>query len=77
MGEMLSIIWNPDVVAIDLGFIAIRWYSLCWALGLLAVYILMHRLFRQQRLSEESVYRRSQQRNRRRRTNSKCEKSRP
>ena len=32
MGEMLSIIWNPDVVAIDLGFIAIRWYSLCWAL---------------------------------------------
>ena len=53
MGEMLSIIWNPDVVAIDLGFIAIRWYSLCWALGLLAVYILMHRLFRQQRLSEE------------------------
>ena len=27
MGEMLSIIWNPDVVAIDLGFIAIRWYQ--------------------------------------------------
>lgn len=49
----LYINWAPDVVAIDLGFFAIRWYSLCWCLGLLGVYLLMHRLFRQQRLTEE------------------------
>ncbi len=51
--ETLFIHWNPDVVAINLGFIAIRWYSLCWVLGLAGVYMLMHRLFRQQKLTEE------------------------
>ena len=49
----LYITWNPDVVALDLGFFAIRWYSLCWAVGLVSVYLLMHRLYRQQKISEE------------------------
>ncbi|MCF0197000.1 MAG: prolipoprotein diacylglyceryl transferase, partial [Bacteroidaceae bacterium] len=49
----LFISWSPDVVALDLGFLAIRWYSLCWCVGLVAVYMLMHRLFREQKLSEE------------------------
>lgn len=49
----LLINWNPDVVALDLGFFAVRWYSLCWCLGLVSVYMLMHRLFRQQKLGEE------------------------
>ena len=47
------ITWNPDIVALDLGFFAIRWYSLCWAIGLVAVYLLMHKLYRQQKISEE------------------------
>ena len=49
----LFINWNPDIVAIDLGFFAIRWYSLCWAIGLVSVYWLMHKLFRQQKIGEE------------------------
>lgn len=49
----LFIHWNPDIVALDLGFIAIRWYSLCWAMGLVAVYLLMHKLYRQQTIAEE------------------------
>ena len=49
----LFINWNPDVVALDLGFFAIRWYSLCWCIGLLSVYWLMHRLYKQQRIPEE------------------------
>ena len=49
----LFITWNPDIVALDLGFFAIRWYSLCWAIGLVAVYLLMHRLYRQQKIREE------------------------
>ena len=44
---------NPDVVALDLGFFAIRWYSLFWAIGLVSVYLLMHRLYKQQKISEE------------------------
>ena len=49
----LFINWNPDVVALDLGFFAIRWYSLCWCIGLLGVYWLMHRLYKQQGISED------------------------
>ncbi len=49
----LYITWNPDVVALDLGFFAIRWYSLFWCIGLVSVYLLMHKLFRQQKLGEE------------------------
>ena len=49
----LFINWAPDVVALDLGFVALRWYSLCWCVGLLAVYMLMHKLYREQKLTEE------------------------
>ena len=49
----LFITWNPNIVAIDLGFFAIRWYSLCWCIGLMSVYLLMHRLYRQQKIAEE------------------------
>lgn len=45
--------WHPDFVAFSLGPLEIRWYSLLWCVGLLAVYLLMHRLFRQQNLTDE------------------------
>ena len=51
--DILFINWNPDIVALDWGFFAIRWYSLCWAIGLISVYLLMHQLYRQQKISEE------------------------
>ena len=47
------ILWNPDVVAFSLGPVEVRWYSLCWCLGLLAVYHLMHYLFKEQKLGED------------------------
>lgn len=50
---MLYILWNPDVVAFRLGPMEVRWYSLCWCIGLLAVYKLMHFLFKEQKLGEE------------------------
>lgn len=53
MFNMLFIDWNPDVVAFHLGHFAVRWYSLCWCIGLLSVYLLMHRMFREQKLTEE------------------------
>ncbi|MGN1375541.1 MAG: prolipoprotein diacylglyceryl transferase [Prevotella sp.] len=43
------IVWNPDLKAF--GFI--RWYSLFWLLGLLAAYILVKRLYRQQNIKDE------------------------
>ena len=53
MFSTLFIDWNPDVVAFHLGLFAVRWYSLCWCVGLLSVYMLMHRMFREQKLTEE------------------------
>lgn len=53
MFSLLFIHWNPDVVAFHLGPFAVRWYSLCWCIGLLSVYVLMHRMFREQKLKEE------------------------
>jgi len=53
MFSTLFIDWNPDVVAFHLGPFAVRWYSLCWCVGLLSVYMLMHRMFREQKLTEE------------------------
>ena len=49
----LFIHWNPSNTAFELGPLAVRWYSLCWCVGLVSVYLLMHRLFRQQKLSDE------------------------
>ncbi len=41
------------MVALDLGFFAIRWYSLCWCLGLVSVYMLMYKLYKEQNISEK------------------------
>ncbi len=50
---MLYILWNPDVVAFHIGSLAIRWYSLCWVVGLLGVYLLEQRLFKEQHIPDE------------------------
>ena len=47
------ILWNPDIVAFNLGPLEVRWYSICWCLGLFAVYQLMHYLFKEQKLGED------------------------
>ena len=45
--------WAPDMVAFHLGSYAVRWYSMCWCMGLAAVYMLEHRLFKEQKVSDE------------------------
>jgi len=49
----LFINWNPDIFLFHIGSFGVRWYSLCWAIGLFSVYLLEHRLFREQRIPEE------------------------
>lgn len=53
MNNLIYILWNPDIVAFHLGPLEIRWYSLCWVIGMVAVYQLMHHLYREQKISEE------------------------
>lgn len=39
--------------AFHIGSFAIRWYSLCWLIGLLLAYLVVHRLYREQRIKDE------------------------
>ena len=45
---LLFIHWNPDIFAFSIGSFGIRWYSLCWCIGLLSVFLLEQRLFKEQ-----------------------------
>lgn len=53
MTELLFIHWNPDPVAFSLFGREIRWYSLCWCVGLLLGYFVMKRLYQHQGISKE------------------------
>lgn len=45
--------WNPDLVAFHIGSFSFRWYSLCWLLGLLAAYLIVKRLYTEQKIKPE------------------------
>lgn len=47
------IVWDPDPVAFHIGTFSIRYYSLCWLIGLTLGYLLMRRLYKQQALKDE------------------------
>lgn len=52
--ETLSyILWNPDGIMFRIGSYGVRWYSVCWLVGLLLGYMLMKRLYKEQRIPEE------------------------
>ena len=47
------IIWNPSEIALELGPIALRWYSLFWGIGLALAYFVVYKLYRHQKLTQE------------------------
>ena len=47
------ILWNPDLVAFNILGFSVRWYSLCWCIGLLLAYIIVQRLYKQQKIADE------------------------
>lgn len=49
----LFIHWNPDIFAFTIGSFGVRWYSLCWCIGLLLVFLLEQRLFKEQKIPDE------------------------
>ena len=51
---MLSyIVWNPDEVAFHLGSFSIRWYSLCWLLGLACAFFIVKYLYKKEKIKDE------------------------
>ena len=54
MIDLLSFIqWNPNEVAISLGFISLRWYSMCWLIGLIGAYFMVKWLYKDQKVKDE------------------------
>lgn len=53
MNIISYILWNPDLVAFSLGPLSIRWYSLCWLVGLLGAYLMVRRQYREQGIKDE------------------------
>ena len=51
--ELLYILWDPDLVAFHIGSFSIRWYSLCWLIGLALAYIIVRKLFKEQKIPDE------------------------
>lgn len=53
MNTINYILWNPSLEAFHLGSFSIRWYSLCWLVGLLMAYLMVKRLYKEQGIKEE------------------------
>ncbi len=47
------ILWNPNVFAFHIGTFGVRWYSLCWVVGIVLAAILEQRLYKEQRIPDE------------------------
>lgn len=45
--------WNPDVEMFSIGSLHIRYYSMCWLVGLFLAYLIVKRLYRQQGISND------------------------
>lgn len=50
---LLYIFWDPSPVLAHIGPLALRWYGLAWLVGLLLGYVLMSRLYREQRIGQD------------------------
>lgn len=55
---MIALIhWNPDPVLFQIGGFGLRWYSLCWMVGLAAALVVAGRVFRGRGLPESDFNR--------------------
>ena len=49
------ITWNIDPVLFSIGNIHVRWYGLMWALGFLLGYFVMRKIYRREKMPDESL----------------------
>ncbi|HEY9550865.1 MAG TPA: prolipoprotein diacylglyceryl transferase [Prevotella sp.] len=47
------IVWNPDLYMFKIGSFGVRWYSLCWIIGLTLAYLIVKRLYKEQNVKDE------------------------
>lgn len=54
MQNLLSYItWSPDLEIFSIGSLAIRWYSMCWMVGLLLAYLIVKYLYKQEKIEDK------------------------
>lgn len=51
--SLLYIYWQPDEIAFSIGPLGIRWYSLCWLIGLAMGFFLMQWLYKRHKYPDE------------------------
>jgi len=51
--QLLYILWDPSLEAFHLGSFSVRWYSLCWLIGLALAYCVVRWLFKDQKIPQE------------------------
>ncbi len=49
----LFIDWQPSIEAFHIGSFGVRWYSLCWVIGLLGAYLIVRKLYADQQIDPE------------------------
>lgn len=47
------IFWNPSVEAFSVGPFSVRWYGLCWCIGLALSYMTAYYLYKKQKIAED------------------------
>ena len=47
------IVWSPDLEIFSIGSLAIRWYSMCWMIGLLLAYLIVKHLYKQEKIEDK------------------------
>ena len=53
MENFLAVVWNPDSELCRLLGLPIRYYSLMWAIGLVAAYLLVKRFYKDRGIKQE------------------------
>lgn len=51
--QLAFIDWQPHIEAFQIGSFGVRWYALFWAIGLIAAYFIVRKLYRHQGISAD------------------------
>ena len=53
MKTLLYIVWNPNLEMFHIGSFSMRWYGFCWLVGFVLAYLLVRKLYKEQKIKDE------------------------